>query len=99
MTTIKTPVVIVGGGPVGMVLAMSLARLGVGSVVVNIETDSRWRPKGSTHNARTMETYRRQIGDFEIASLQVNFNDIALADAQSSMRLFGDKVLPRMPKL
>lgn len=44
-------------------------------------------------------TYRRQIGDFEIASLQVNFNDIALADAQASMRLFGDKVLPRLPRL
>ena len=53
------PVVIVGGGPVGMVLAMSLAAFGVRSVVVNIETDSRWRPKGSTHNARTMEHYRR----------------------------------------
>jgi 2-polyprenyl-6-methoxyphenol hydroxylase-like FAD-dependent oxidoreductase len=53
------PVVIVGGGPVGMVLAMSLARLGVRSAVVNTETDSNWRPKGSTHNARTMEHYRR----------------------------------------
>src|SRR5262249_49690336 len=53
------PIVIVGGGPVGMVLAMTLARLGVGAVVVNIETDSRWRPKGSTHNAKTMEHYRR----------------------------------------
>jgi 2-polyprenyl-6-methoxyphenol hydroxylase-like FAD-dependent oxidoreductase len=53
------PIAIVGGGPVGMVLAMTLAQLGVGSVVVNIETDSRWRPKGSTHNAKTMEHYRR----------------------------------------
>lgn len=44
----------------------------------------------------TVETYRRQIGDFEIASLQVNFNDIALADAQASMRLFGEEVLPRL---
>ena len=47
----------------------------------------------------TVATYRAQIGDFEIASLQVNFNDIALADAQASMRLFGEEVLPRMPKL
>ncbi|MGA9016937.1 MAG: LLM class flavin-dependent oxidoreductase [Acetobacteraceae bacterium] len=47
----------------------------------------------------TVATYRAQIGDFEIASLQVNFNDITLADAQSSMRLFGEEVLPRMPKL
>jgi alkanesulfonate monooxygenase SsuD/methylene tetrahydromethanopterin reductase-like flavin-dependent oxidoreductase (luciferase family) len=44
----------------------------------------------------TVATYRRQIGDFEIASLQVNFHDIALADAAASMRLFGEQVLPRL---
>ena len=47
----------------------------------------------------TVASYRRQIGDFEIASLQVNFNDMALADAEASMRLFGEKVLPRLPWL
>jgi 2-polyprenyl-6-methoxyphenol hydroxylase-like FAD-dependent oxidoreductase len=52
-------VVIVGGGPVGMVLAMNLAHLGVRSVILNTETSSRWHPKGNTHNARTMEHYRR----------------------------------------
>jgi alkanesulfonate monooxygenase SsuD/methylene tetrahydromethanopterin reductase-like flavin-dependent oxidoreductase (luciferase family) len=41
-------------------------------------------------------TYRRQIGAFEIASLQVNFNDMVLADADASMRLFGERVLPRL---
>ena len=46
-----------------------------------------------------VQTYRAQIGDFEIASLQVNFNDITLADAQASMRLFGEEVLPRLPRL
>src|ERR1700733_8048303 len=44
----------------------------------------------------TVASYKRQIGDFEIASLQVNFNDITLADAEASMRLFGEKVLPRL---
>lgn len=44
----------------------------------------------------TIATYRRQIGDFESASLQVNFNTIGLADAEASMRLFGEKVLPLM---
>jgi alkanesulfonate monooxygenase SsuD/methylene tetrahydromethanopterin reductase-like flavin-dependent oxidoreductase (luciferase family) len=47
----------------------------------------------------TVAAYREQIGDFEIASLQVNFNDLALADAQASMRLFGEEVLPRLPRL
>ena len=36
------------------------------------------------------------VQNFEVASLQVNFNDIALADAEASMRLFGEKVLPRL---
>jgi natural product biosynthesis luciferase-like monooxygenase protein len=40
--------------------------------------------------------YRRQVGNFEIASLQVIFNTIPLADAQASMRLFGEEVLPRL---
>lgn len=44
----------------------------------------------------TISTYRRQVGDFEIASLQVNFNDVPLAAAMDSMRLFGEKVLPRV---
>jgi alkanesulfonate monooxygenase SsuD/methylene tetrahydromethanopterin reductase-like flavin-dependent oxidoreductase (luciferase family) len=47
----------------------------------------------------TVSTYRRQIGDFEIASLQVNFNDLPLNAAMASMRLFGDRVLPRLPRL
>jgi len=53
------PIVIVGGGPVGMMLAMNIAALGVRSLVLNTGIDSRWHPKGSTQNARTMEHYRR----------------------------------------
>jgi 2-polyprenyl-6-methoxyphenol hydroxylase-like FAD-dependent oxidoreductase len=54
-----TPVAIVGGGPVGMMLALFLDRHGVRSVLFNSEPDVRFHPKGSTHNARTMEHYRR----------------------------------------
>ena len=53
------PIVIIGGGPVGMVLAMNLAALGVRATLVNTEPNSRWHPKGNTHNSRTMEHYRR----------------------------------------
>ena len=42
----------------------------------------------------TIATYQRQARGFEIASLQVNFNDITVADATESMRLFGQAVLP-----
>lgn len=44
----------------------------------------------------TIATYQAQIGGFEIASLQVNFNDLPLAEADASMRLFGERVLPRL---
>ena len=50
---------IVGAGPVGMVLALELARLGVPALLVDAEATSRAYPKGNTHNARTMEHYRR----------------------------------------
>jgi 2-polyprenyl-6-methoxyphenol hydroxylase-like FAD-dependent oxidoreductase len=56
---IRADVAIVGGGPVGMVLAMQLDAWGVSTVLINRETTSRWHPKGNTHNARTMEHYRR----------------------------------------
>src|SRR5829696_7221918 len=54
-----TPIAIVGGGPVGLMLALFLDRHGVRSVVFNTEASSRHHPKGSTHNSRTMEHYRR----------------------------------------
>jgi alkanesulfonate monooxygenase SsuD/methylene tetrahydromethanopterin reductase-like flavin-dependent oxidoreductase (luciferase family) len=44
----------------------------------------------------TIATYQRQVGGFEIASLQVNFNDMPLAMAERSMHLFGEAVLPRV---
>ena len=52
-------IIIVGGGPVGMVLALNLAALGTRSILINREPRPRWHPKGSTQNARTMEHYRR----------------------------------------
>lgn len=35
------------------------------------------------------------IGDFEIASLQVNFNDLPIEHAEASTRLFGEQVIPK----
>lgn len=55
----RIPVAIVGGGPVGLMLALFLDRYGVRSVVFNSERTTRWHPKGSTHNARSMEHHRR----------------------------------------
>ena len=57
--TQHTPVAIVGGGPVGLMLAMFLDFHGVACTVFNTETTVRPHPKGSTQNSRTMEHYRR----------------------------------------
>ena len=51
-------VAVVGGGPVGMVLALLLNRFGVDCVIFNTEPDTRLHPKGSTEGARTMEIFR-----------------------------------------
>ena len=53
------PVAIVGGGPVGLVLALFLDLYGVRSVLFDSEEGQRAHPKGSTQNARTLEHFRR----------------------------------------
>jgi 2-polyprenyl-6-methoxyphenol hydroxylase-like FAD-dependent oxidoreductase len=59
LTTSRFPVAIVGGGPVGLVLALLLDMYGVRSVLFNTEETTRWHPKGSSQGARTMEHFRR----------------------------------------
>jgi 2-polyprenyl-6-methoxyphenol hydroxylase-like FAD-dependent oxidoreductase len=53
------PVAIVGGGPVGLMLALFLDLHGVQSVVFDTEETTRCHPKGSTEGSRTMEHFRR----------------------------------------
>ena len=42
-----------------------------------------------------VKAYDAEVGGFEDASLQVNFNTISFEDAEHSVRLFGEEVLPR----
>ncbi|MBL4763622.1 MAG: FAD-dependent monooxygenase, partial [Gammaproteobacteria bacterium] len=58
MSRFSRPVAVVGGGAVGLLLALCLDKYDVPCVVFNSETESRWHPKGNTHNSRTMEHYR-----------------------------------------
>ena len=55
----RIPIAIVGGGPVGLMLALFLDLYGVRSVLLNTEKATRWHPKGSTEGSRTMEHFRR----------------------------------------
>jgi len=53
------PILIVGGGPVGMTLALTLARLGVQAMVVERNPDTTQHPKMDITNVRSMELFRR----------------------------------------
>jgi 2-polyprenyl-6-methoxyphenol hydroxylase-like FAD-dependent oxidoreductase len=54
------PVVVVGGGPVGLSLAMELQYHGIGCTVIEPRTlVSAVRPRAKTTSARTMELFRR----------------------------------------
>ena len=58
---ISTPVLIVGGGPVGLCLALLLNYWEIPCTIINYGESSRMHPKGNGQNARTMEHYR-QLG-------------------------------------
>ena len=42
----------------------------------------------------SIREYDDSVGGFDDASLQVNFNDMAFEDAERSVKLFGEKVMP-----
>lgn len=56
---IEVPVLIVGGGPVGMTLALNLARYGVRSMIVERNLATTRHPKMDLTNGRSMELFRR----------------------------------------
>jgi alkanesulfonate monooxygenase SsuD/methylene tetrahydromethanopterin reductase-like flavin-dependent oxidoreductase (luciferase family) len=41
-----------------------------------------------------LHEFDRVMGGVDHASMQVNFNDMPYADAEQSVRLFGEKVIP-----
>ena len=58
-SVIRADVVVVGGGPVGMVLALELGRRGVATVLVCDRQGTSPYPQANATQARTMEHFRR----------------------------------------
>ena len=62
----RVPVLIVGGGPVGLTASLLLSRLGVRSLVVERHPGTAVHPKARGINARTMEIFRQQGVEAEV---------------------------------
>ena len=59
MLPCTTPVVIAGGGPFGLMLALELGRRGIAVVLVDQDPGTAVNPQAHATQARTMEHYRR----------------------------------------
>lgn len=57
-TILETPVVVCGGGPIGMLFALRLAQLGVQCLLAEQNTTTSNLPKMDVTNIRTMEILR-----------------------------------------
>ena len=55
----QVPVLIAGGGPVGMTLACELSRRGIACLLVERNPTTTRHPKMDITNARSMELFRR----------------------------------------
>ena len=55
----EIPVLIIGGGPVGLTASILLSRQGVSSLLVERHPGTAVHPKARGINARTMEMYRQ----------------------------------------
>ena len=62
---IEVPVLIVGGGPVGLTASFLLSRLGIKSLLVERHPGTAIHPKARGINARTMEIFHQQRLDAE----------------------------------
>lgn len=65
----KTSVMIVGGGPCGLMLANELGRRGISAVLIDEKASTAFNPQANATQARTMEHYRRLGFAHEIRDL------------------------------
>lgn len=66
---LTTDVLIAGGGPCGLMLAIELGRRGVACLLVDAKPDTAFNPQANATQARTMEHFRRLGFAHEIRAL------------------------------
>ena len=95
----NTSVMIVGGGPCGLMLANELGRRGVSAVLVDEKPSTAFNPQANATQARTMEHYRRLgfANDIRDLGLPTDFPPVRNARAgtlQTSLCRRGKKENP-----
>jgi 2-polyprenyl-6-methoxyphenol hydroxylase-like FAD-dependent oxidoreductase len=68
MPDITTPVLIVGGGPVGLAASICLSRLGVPSLLAEQHETTTTHPRATVVNTRTFELFRQWGVDADVRS-------------------------------
>ncbi len=66
---LRTPVLIVGGGPIGLSIAIGLRHFGIDCLLVEQHSSTLDFPKGRGINARTMEIFRQWGIDQRVAAV------------------------------
>src|SRR5712692_11189365 len=92
----RVPVVIVGGGPVGLATALELARHGIRSLMLERHESTTWHPKARNLNTRTMEIARGWGTAVHDALVAVNLPRAWTSQIVYTRTLAGEE-LGRMP--
>jgi 2-polyprenyl-6-methoxyphenol hydroxylase-like FAD-dependent oxidoreductase len=66
---LRTDVLIAGGGPCGLMLAIELGRRGIGCLLVDAKPGTAFNPQANATQARTMEHFRRLGFAHEVRAL------------------------------
>ena len=85
-TSLEVPVLVAGGGPVGLLMAVGLRYSGVDCLVVEKHASTLDFPKGRRVNTRTVEVLRQW-------GLEQAVRDVSLPPADSLFGFFGDTLL------